>query len=58
MIFWYININWAPLELLKPSPFRLVFQQLPRGQADVNAEKIMFDPYIVWKSNDKVNLRN
>ena len=35
MLFWYINICWAPMEELKSSPFR-----------HVNAQKIMFDPYI------------
>ena len=45
MLFWYINICWAPREVLKRSPFRLGFQHLPRGPADVNAQKVMFDPY-------------
>ena len=46
MLFKYINICWAPRERLKPLPFRLGFQHLPWGSADVNARKIMFDPYI------------
>ena len=37
-----------PREGLKPSPFRLGFQNLPRGPADVNAQKTMFDLYIDW----------
>ena len=40
-VFWYINICinicWAPREMLKPSLFRLGFQHLPGGPADVNA---------------------
>ena len=54
MFFKYINICWAPREVLKPLSFRLWFQHLPRGPADVNAQKIMFDPYngcVGWTEN-------
>ena len=45
MLFWYIDICGAPQAELKPSPFGLGFQPLSRGAADVNAKKIMFNPY-------------
>ena len=35
----------GPRDVFKPSPFRLQFQHLPRGPADVNAQEIMFDRY-------------
>ena len=36
MIFLYIDIWWGPRE---------EFQHLPRGSANINAQKTMFDPY-------------
>ena len=54
--FWYINICWAPREVLKPLPFgtiRLGFQHLPRGPAD--AQKTMSDPYIMYQVQSSEN---
>ena len=41
-------ICWVPREVLKLSLFKLWFQCFPRGPADVNVEKIMFDPYKIY----------
>ena len=49
-VFQCINVCQVPRELLKTSAFGLGFQQLPRDLANVNAWKIMFDPY-----NDEVD---
>ena len=50
MVFQCINIRWVPREVLKTGAFGLSFQHLPRDLANVNAWKIMFDPYseMVW----------
>ena len=48
MFFQCINIRPVPWEVLKTGAFGLGFQHLPRGLANVNAWKTMFDPY-----NDK-----
>ena len=46
MVFQCINIRQVPWEVLKTSAFGLGFQHLPRDLANINAWKIMFDPYI------------
>ena len=46
MVFQCINIRQVPWEVLKTAGFGLGFQHLPRDLANVNAWKIMFDPYI------------
>ena len=46
MVFQCINIRQVPWEVLKTAAFGLGFQHLPRDLANVNALKIMFDPYI------------
>ena len=46
MVFQCINIHQVPREVLKTAAFGLGFQHLPRDQANVNAWKTMFDPYI------------
>ena len=54
MVFQCINIRQVPWEVLKTAAFGLGFQHLPWDLANVNAWKIMFDPYsktdvhIVW----------
>ena len=46
LLFCYTNIDLLdPSGSLKPSPLRLGVQHHPRGPADVNAQKNMFDPY-------------
>ena len=45
MVFQCINIRQVPWEVLKTAAFGLGFQHLPRDLANVNAWKIMFDPY-------------
>ena len=47
MIFQCINVCPVPREMLKTSAYGLGFQHLPRDQANVNAWKPMFDPYIM-----------
>ena len=49
MILSFINIRKAPREVLKTEgeDLALGFQHLPRGLANVNEWKIMFDPYII-----------
>ena len=47
-----INIRWVPRAMLKTSGCALGFQHLPRNQANVNAGKNMFDPYIDLRVND------
>ena len=46
MIFQCINIHQVPWEVLKTVALGLSFQHLPRDLANVDAWKIMFDPYI------------
>ena len=46
MVFQCINIRQVPREVLKTAALGLYFQHLPRDLANVNAWKIMFDPYI------------
>ena len=46
MVFQCINIRQVPWEVLKTAALGLGFQHLPRDLANVNALKIMFDPYI------------
>ena len=46
MVFQCINIRQVPREVLKTAASSLGFQHLPRDLANVNAWKIMFDPYI------------
>ena len=54
MVFQCINIRQVPREVLKTAASGLGFQHLPRGLANVNAWKTMFDPYkgvqisIIW----------
>ena len=45
MVFHCINIRQVPREVLKTAASCLGFQHLPRDLANVNAWKIMFDPY-------------
>ena len=45
MVFQCINIRQVPREVLKTAAAGLGFQHLPRDLANVNAWKIMFDPY-------------
>ena len=45
MVFQCINIRRVPWEVLKTAAFGLGFQHLPQDLANVNAWKIMFDPY-------------
>ena len=47
MVFQCINIRLVPREVLKTAASGLGFQHLPWDQANVNAWKNMFDPYIV-----------
>ena len=47
MFFQCINIRQVPWAVLKTTAFGLSFQHLPWDLANVNAWKIMFDPYIV-----------
>ena len=47
MVFQCINIREVPREVLKTAASGLGFQHLPRDLANVNARKIMFDPYIM-----------
>ena len=46
MVFHCINIRQVPREELKTAASGLGFQHIPRDQANVNAWKNMFDPYI------------
>ena len=46
LTFLCTNICWAHFERLKPLPFRLRIQHLPRGPANVNAQEIMFHSLI------------
>ena len=45
MVFQCINIRQVPREVLKTAASGPGFQHLPRDLANVNAWKIMFDPY-------------
>ena len=45
MVFQCINIHQVPSEVLKTAASGLGFQHLPRDMPNVNAWKIMFDPY-------------
>ena len=45
MVFQCINIPQVSWEVLKTAAFGLGLQHLPRDLANVNAWKIMFDPY-------------
>ena len=49
MGFQCINIRQVPWEVLKTTAFDLGFQHLPRDLMNVNAWKIMFDPYIQFQ---------
>ena len=46
MVFQCINIRQVAWEVLKTAAFGLGFQHFPLDLANVNARKIMFDPYI------------
>ena len=46
MVFQCINIRQVPWKVLKTAVSDRGFQHLPRDLANVNALKIMFDPYI------------
>ena len=46
MVFQCINIRQVHWEVLKTAAFGLGFQHLPRDLENVNAWKIMFDPFI------------
>ena len=46
MVFQFINIRQVPWEVLKTETEGRGFQHIPRDLANVNAWKIMFDPYI------------
>ena len=46
MVFQCINIRQVYWEVLKTAAYGLGFQHLPRDLANVNAWKIMFEPYI------------
>ena len=46
MVFQCISIRQVPREVLKTATSGLGFQHLPRDQANVNALKTMFNPYI------------
>ena len=54
MVFQCINIRQVPWEVLKTASFGPGFQHLPRDLANVDAWKTMFDPYIMSRSNYKI----